>query len=217
MTSIAGVDDAGRGCILGPLVIAGVLVDEEVIPTLVEAGVKDSKLLVPNRRAELSKIIRKMAERVKVYAVPPSQIDKYVTHGKKFRRLNYLEAITMGKVVKHLDAQVFYIDASDVNPDRFRLDVIRSSGKRARVLSAHHADSLYPVVSAASIIAKVWRDRVIDRLRKVYGNIGSGYPSDPKTIEFLRQWVRSRGTYPNFGRRSWKTWLRILETSNRLQ
>ena len=112
----------------------------------------------------------------------------------------------MGKVVRELDADVYYIDASDVNPNRFGKYVLESSGKNVKIISVHKADQLYPVVSASSIIAKVERDRAVKRLKKIYGDFGSGYPSDRKTREFLIQWIKTKGTMPPFSRRSWKTW-----------
>ena len=206
MGKIVGVDDAGRGCIIGPLVVAGVLINEDKIKNLVEVGVKDSKLLSYNMRNSLSSIIKRTADEVNIQRIPVAKIDKYVIHGVKNKKLNYLEALTMGKVVRELDADVYYIDASDVNPNRFGKYVLESSGKNVKIISVHKADQLYPVVSASSIIAKVERDRAVKRLKKIYGDFGSGYPSDRKTREFLIRWIKMKGTMPPFSRRSWKTW-----------
>jgi ribonuclease HII len=73
-----------------------------------------------------------------------------------------------------------------------------------QVISEHQADRNYPVVSAASIIAKVERDHTIEELKCNYGDFGSGYMSDPKTKNFLYTLARKRGEYPDFVRRSWK-------------
>lgn len=74
-----------------------------------------------------------------------------------------------------------------------------------KLISEHHADRVYPVVSAASIIAKVTRDEAVAVLHQQYGDFGSGYITDPKTLDFLRQWRRTHESYPPIVRVSWKT------------
>jgi ribonuclease HII len=77
----------------------------------------------------------------------------------------------------------------------------------------HQADAIYPVVSAASIIAKVRRDELIEELKKELGiDFGSGYPSDPKTKEFLIKWGKKHsGKFPEIVRQSWQTVENIRE------
>jgi len=204
---IAGVDDAGRGPIIGPLVIAGVLIDEKDLPRLRDLGVKDSKLLSPQRREKLASEVRKTALRCHVESLSPAEIDKVVITGRKLRRLNRLEAQTMAKVIDALKPNIAYVDASDVLADRFKEHILENLSFKVKIVSEHKADAKYPVVSAASIIAKVERDRAIEKLKEKYRNIGdmgSGYASDPKTIEFLEKWYSRFGSYPEFVRKSWK-------------
>ncbi len=127
--------------------------------------------------------------------------------------LNYLEAITMGKIALDLDPDIIYVDASDTNPERFGEDIRSILQKDIKIISVHHADDLFPVVSAASIVAKCARDAEIELLSKKNGFMGSGYPSDSKTIKFLKNWINTNGEKPDFSRKSWKTWEKINSTS----
>ncbi len=201
---IAGVDEAGRGPIIGPLVIAGVLLDEKDLSQLVDLGVKDSKRLSPRRREELAAEIKELALKYHVAMLSPAEIDRVVETGKKLHRLNRLEAQTMAEVIKILRPEVVYVDASDVLADRFKQHIAENLTFNVRIISEHKADMKYPIVSAASIIAKVERDRALFMLQKRFGNMGCGYATDLKTIKFLETWIRKFGSYPDFVRKSWK-------------
>ena len=207
---VGGVDEAGRGSILGPMVVAGVSAEQSAIEELRQIGVKDSKALSPERRRVLYREIVRRALRVHWVAVRPSEIDEYVARGTKYRRLNYLEAIHMATVIRRLEADHVFVDAPDTNPVRFALELSAMLDPCPRIVAEHRADSNYVVVGAASIVAKVQRDKALERLRRRNGDIGSGYPSDEKTIAFLREFVSVTGGQPHFARRSWKTWRRIL-------
>jgi len=201
---VAGVDDAGRGSVIGPLVIAGVLVEEKDLSKLIQLGVKDSKLLSPSRRVNLAVEIKRLALRHVVVKLSPAEIDKVVETGRKLHRLNRLEAQAMAKVIEQLKPDIAYVDASDVLEERFKQHILEYLPFKVEVVSEHKADRKYPVVSAASIIAKVERDREIAELKANYGDFGCGYPTDPKTVRFLQQCLESLGEYPEFVRRSWK-------------
>jgi len=205
---IAGVDDAGRGPIIGPMVVAGVLFDENHIRELAATGVKDSKLLTPDVRNVLADKIRLLADKVSIVEVQPAEIDHVVLHAGKLRKLNFLEAKMMAQVINDLRPREAYVDASDVREGRYKetiMSFLPPELKGIRVISEHHADRRYPVVSAASIIAKVRRDDAVDGLRSEYGDFGSGYITDPKTLDFLRSWRRTHTEYPPIVRKSWKT------------
>jgi len=214
---VAGVDDAGRGAIIGPLVIAGVMVEEKDLPKLRNLGVKDSKLLSPHRREQLAEEIRKLALQSHVVKLSPAEIDKVVETGRKLHKLNRLEAHTMAEVIAALKPDVAYVDASDVLADRFREHIEEKLPFKIQIVSEHKADAKYPVVSAASIIAKTERDKAVSNLRKKYGDLGSGYVSDPKTVRFLESWLAKFATYPDFVRKSWKPAKRLKKDNEAKQ
>jgi ribonuclease HII len=195
-----------RGCLLGPLVVAGISIDTRKIRKLKDLGVRDSKKLSPARREHLYPEIMKVSETVQWTMITPDEIDFIVTTGKKLHKLNYLEAIHFARVIDKLGASRVTVDASDVVPERFRDDIVVNLGTKCNVVAVHKADRDYPVVSAASIIAKVNRDREVDLLRKVHGEFGSGYPSDPTTRAFFKDRMLKGESLPGYVRKSWKTW-----------
>lgn len=201
---IAGIDEAGRGCIIGPLVIAGVLVKEENLPALKLLGVKDSKLLTPKKRETLLPEILKLAEKHVIVKLSPREIDCAVNSGRKLHKLNRLEAENMAQIINALEPDEAYVDAADVLEERFKHHIQERLTTRTALTSKHKADKIYPVVSAASIIAKVNRDSEIAALTVQHGDFGSGYLTDPKTMTFLKQWLETNGDYPEFVRKSWR-------------
>lgn len=204
---MCGVDDAGRGSMIGPLVIAGVSVKKSNIKKLSLLGVKDSKKLSPKKREELYKQILEIADDYYVAKINPRTIDSNVLK----HNLNNLEAKYMAKVIAKLRPEISYVDSCDVNPKRFGLEIARLS-KTKKVKSYHHADSRFVIVSAASIVAKVSRDKSIFRISKKHP-VGSGYPSDSKTISFVTKYYQDCHTLPNFVRKSWKPVQEILQNS----
>jgi len=212
---VAGVDDAGRGSVIGPLVIAGILIDEKELSKLVQLGVKDSKLLSPSKRESLAIEIKRIAQKHAVVKLSPAEIDKVVEKGRKLHKLNRLEAQAMAKVIEILKPDIAYVDASDVLEERFKQQILEYLPFKVEIVSEHRADRKYPVVSAASIIAKVERDKAIAELKAKYGDFGCGYPTDPKTLEFLRRCLEGFKEYPEFVRKSWKPAKKIkLENSS---
>ncbi|MBI3840878.1 MAG: ribonuclease HII [Thaumarchaeota archaeon] len=204
-----GVDEAGRGCVLGPLVVAGVSVSRRSESMLRDLGVRDSKKLSPKRRETLYSEILKVCERVNWAEIGPGQIDEVVTNGKKYHKLNHLEAVYFAKVIDELGARRVTVDASDTVPERFGGAIAANLARPCSVVAVHKADRDFPVVSAASIVAKVHRDRQVERLRKVHGDFGSGYPSDPSTRIFFIERMRKGAPLPEYVRKSWKTWARL--------
>ncbi|ABW02552.1 ribonuclease HII [Caldivirga maquilingensis] len=200
----AGIDEAGRGPVIGPMVIAIVGWSNSEAEGI---GVKDSKQLTPSGRSRLYKLIVSKAPCVRHVIVEPSEIDYYVNRGL----LNELEAIKMSELIKACSGVTrVYVDSPDPNPSRFRGFI---NVKDVELIVLNHADESIPLVSAASIVAKVIRDTIISRLKETYGDFGSGYPSDPRTISALRRWINN-GTLPPIVRRSWRTIKRM--TNSRL-
>jgi ribonuclease HII len=192
--------------------VAGVSTTPAGVRALRELGVKDSKKLSPKRRESLYPEIVKVADRVHWEGIPPREIDAVVAHGKRLRKLNYLEAVYFARVIDRLGAKKAVVDASDVLPQRFRKDIVANLTAECQVTARHKADRDFPIVSAASIVAKVQRDRSVELLRDRYGDFGSGYPSDPKTREFCEGLVGRGEPLPDYVRRSWKTWLNIEQS-----
>jgi ribonuclease HII len=214
---VAGVDDAGRGSVIGPLVIAGVLMREEDLPKLVELKVRDSKLLTAHRREILAVEIKRIAQKFSVVKISPKEIDKVVETGKKLHRLNRLEAQKMAQIIEMLKPDIAYVDASDVLEERFKQHIQECLTFKPKIVSEHKADRKYPIVSAASIIAKVERDKAIAELAEKYGDLGCGYPTDPKTLNFLHKCLEKFGEYPDFVRKSWKPAKKAKSENDSLQ
>ena len=204
---ICGVDDAGRGSMIGPMVIAGISIEKKNISKLRKLGVRDSKKLSAKKRDFLYKEIIKLVDDYHVIRIPPKTIDTYVFK----HNLNHLEAKKMADVIKYLKSEISYVDSCDVNATRFGREISDLSNK-SKVKSYHHADSRFVVVSAASIIAKVSRDRSIARLNKNY-QFGSGYPSDKKSVNFVKKLVSAKKPLPSSVRKSWKPVQKILGIS----
>lgn len=204
---IAGIDEAGKGPVLGPMCVAGVVIEEKKISELIELGVKDSKLLSSKKREALVSGIKMLADRYYILEVAPSQIDEL----RKIMTMNEIMVLCYARVLERLKPEHAFVDAADVNALRFGENIKKRYGK-AEIISEHDADKKYPVVSAASILAKVRRDALIKALEENAGvEIGSGYPGDPKTIKFLEDWFQKHGELPEFARNSWETSRRIRQ------
>jgi len=205
---ICGVDDAGRGSMIGPMVIAGITIGKKDINKLRKLGVRDSKKLSPKKRELLYKEIIKIVDAYHVIRIPPKTIDRYVFK----HNLNHLEARKMAEVITNLKPDLSYVDSCDVNASRFGHEISDLCGK-SKVKSYHYADSRFVVVSAASIIAKVSRDRSIARLNKI-SNLGSGYPSDKKSVNYVNKLISSKKSLPPSVRKSWKPVQKMLNSVN---
>lgn len=195
---ICGVDEAGKGSVLGPMVVAAVGIPSEDVFSDIE--VQDSKLLSPKMRERLYPLIRKRF-RVATVRIDAHEIDEI----RMSITLNVCIARAHAQVIDKLSPSVAYVDACDVNAFRYADMVKGFMGRSCEIVSEHHADQTFRVVSAASIVAKVTRDRAIRTLSKKYGNIGSGYPSDPVTIAFLSEYFDEHKCPPPIARKSWKT------------
>ena len=211
---ILGIDEAGRGCALGPLVIAGVLVSSKRTAELIKLGVKDSKRLTPQFRTKVYDEITSLAEGVEIIMVPPYAVNLFLRNVSSDRlSLNLLESIIFAKIIASLSPDVCFIDSPDPNPKRFHQVVEHlvklAGGANCRIVCLNKADEKFPVVGAASIIAKVARDKEISRISDVYWQVGSGYPHDPLTLNFLSEWVRRFNEIPHFARSGWSCFTKI--------
>lgn len=208
MAKILGIDEAGRGPVLGSMVMCGVVIDESKERELVNIGVKDSKLLPPKVRELLFKQIEDIADDIFVIVVDPKEIDDALEH--PLLDLNKLEAIKTAEIILKSKADKAFLDCPSVNIASYKLEVQNLLGNlKIELKPEHKADLNYPVVGAASIIAKVTRDRMIEEIKQKYNvDFGSGYASDPKTIVFLEEnWDNPK--YNDIFRKSWDTWKKI--------
>ena len=197
---ILGIDEAGRGSVLGPMVIAGVVVPEKMEKVLERMGVKDSKRLTPNRRTILSRKLKKMFD-YEIISISAREIDDMRADGIN---LNEIEKNAMEEIILKLKPEKAFVDAVDVKSERFQENLCNDTG--FNIIAEHKADDKYIEVGAASIIAKAERDLQISQINKEFikqGGIGSGYPSDPTTKKFLTNYTYDE--MPDFVRRSWNT------------
>ncbi len=211
---ISGIDEAGKGPVLGPMCVAGVLLNENKLDALTQLGVKDSKQLTAKRREILAVEIKKLADKYFILEVSPFQIDEL----RKIMTMNEIMVVSYAKVLEELKPDHAFVDAADVIANRFGENIRKKYTRDLEITSEHNADVKYPIVSAASILAKVKRDALVKELEKNAGvEIGSGYPADPKTIMFLENWIQEYGSLPDFARSSWETSKKLVEKFNKNQ
>jgi len=180
---VLGIDEAGRGPVIGPMVVAGVMAEEDKIEYLKEIGVRDSKELSRKKREEIFNELMKLDIKIKYYIIPPAVIDYYVERNK----LNFLEFIHFCKIIEELKPDKVFIDSFLRNTNKLREAIYHELSYKPEVIPEIKADKKYPIVSAASIIAKVIRDNEIDKIKRETGvDFGSGYPSDKRTIDALK-------------------------------
>lgn len=201
-----GIDEAGRGPVIGPLVVAGVAGSAPEL--FAELGCKDSKLLSPDRRKALDRALRRESSvRIEVRVIEAPVLDAERRQGLS---LNRIEALRFRDIAKSLGAAHLIVDAADTNAVRFGRVVRAGLPKGTKVVSEHKADVNHPVVGAASIVAKVARDAAIADLarrleRRLNMPLGSGYSHDANTVAFLAAWWREFGELPEGTRHTWAT------------
>ncbi|MEM4282118.1 MAG: ribonuclease HII [Candidatus Woesearchaeota archaeon] len=200
MTTICGIDEAGRGPIIGPMIICGILVDKRQLPILEKLKVKDSKALTTPQREKISVELKKRFK-YKLISVSPQEIDAVVLADSKDVNLNWLEAEKAVELIDALKPDEVIMDCPSPNIKAFTSFIMQRIKRKCALLCAHHADAKYPVVSAASILAKTARDEAVEKIKRKIGiDFGSGYVADPRTKEFLeKHW----NDYPEIFRHSW--------------
>jgi len=208
MVLICGVEEAGRGPVVGPLVVCGVLIDEKNESKLKEIGVKDSKLLTPKQREVMFEKIKKVVKDYKLVMASAEQVDYALSSDEL--NLNKLEAQKMAEAINSLGPDKVIVDCPSNNiKDFVNYLKLHLKNKDINIIAEHKADVKYLVVGAASIMAKVTRDAEIKKIKDKIGiDFGSGYTSDPKTIEFLKEnWDK----YPSIFRKEWISYKKVLK------
>lgn len=207
MRMFCGIDEAGRGSVMGPLVVAAVGVEDDSV--LKEIGVKDSKRLSPKTRRKMFTDIVE-SSKYSIIVVSASEIDSR----RARESLNEIEMDMFAQAAWDLNAETIYADCPDVNEASFSKQLSVLLGYR-EVIAKHKADDIYPVVSAASIIAKVTRDHMISEIEEQFGtDIGSGYPSDTVTMEFIEKWIKDNGRAPEHTRCSWEPVRKMMSVAS---
>jgi len=203
MTTVLGIDEAGRGPVIGPMIICGYLVESSKISKLKSIGVKDSKLLSPRTRERIANELKTVADDFILINISAEEIDKLRTQ----TNLNKIEIEKMQQIINLLSPDEVVIDSPETDCRKFE-QKIRSKlkNKDIKIVAENYADKKYVVVGAASIMAKVVRDKAIEKIKRDYNvDFNSGYTSDEKTIDFLKKWFEIHNEFPPFVRKSWIT------------
>ncbi len=198
---IAGIDEAGKGPVIGPLVVCGYAINEEKLEKLRELSVKDSKKLSPKKRESIAEKLMEIGE-CELIVIHPERLNDMMCR----TTINEILFTSYEEIIERLNPDICYVDSPDVKPERLEK---RLSKGGLKVIARHKADERYEIVASASIIAKVVRDREIEKLKKIYGDFGSGYSSDPRTIDFLTKYLKKNGEFPDCVRKKWKTLSKI--------
>ena len=204
---VCGVDEAGRGPVIGPLVVASFSISEDKLNQIESLEVKDSKKLSAKRRKELFSELINLSGNYFFRILNPTFLNDEM---KKYT-LNEIELHAFKDAIIGLKVPIIraICDSCDVDTNRFSRNLKESLGDEfssCDVVASHKAEDKYPIVAAASILAKVKRDELIKKIEEDAGvSFGSGYPSDPKTIKFLENYYRFHNRFPDFVRTEWKT------------
>jgi ribonuclease HII len=205
---ICGVDEAGKGSVIGPMVVAAV--GCRATEDLAALPIRDSKVLRPKQREELYEILFRDFS-IAIVTIDAAGIDE----ARSRINMNECVAELHAEALMGLQPEYAYVDACDVNAERYGRTVAAHLDFACEIVAEHRADARHKIVGAASVVAKVTRDRAIRELEQQYGKIGSGYPSDPTTIEFLRSYIHDYGSPPPCARRTWKTVTNLYQKTMR--
>ncbi|MAG38074.1 ribonuclease HII [Candidatus Pacearchaeota archaeon] len=212
MSLTIGIDDAGRGPIIGPMILSGILVDENSLQILKKYNIKDSKQLLQNARIELAKVIKSSALSYHTVSVSPKEIDSALQSDRL--NLNTLEAIKAAEIINELNDKKqkikVIIDCPSTNTKKWKSDLLNyiENPQNLDIKCEHKADENHIEAAAASILAKVKREEEVSKIKEKYPDIGSGYPSDPNTKAFLKSQGKKIGD-TGIIRKTWKTWTNL--------
>lgn len=207
-----GVDEAGKGPVLGSLFAAAVAADPDTLPEAVD----DSKRLPDERRETLATtLMEDPSVTVAVAEIPPTRIDDPETDMNGLTVAAHANSLTALSV--DLSDLSIHCDAGDTDAERFAERVTDRLEGAAAVSATHGADASDPLVGAASIIAKQAREDHVAALAEEYGSIGSGYPSDPTTRTFLADYVAANDCLPQCARRTWATSADVLTAAEQAE
>jgi len=205
MVKVLGIDEAGRGPVIGPMVMAGVMIeqgDEDLIK-----GSVDSKLLIHKKRIQLDKKIKENTD-FKIIVIEPKEIDQALLSDKL--NLNWLEAYKQSEIINKLQPDKAIIDCPSINCkayEKYLSKLIKN--KKIKLVVEHKADVNHLTAAAASILAKVERENQMDKIKEKYGDTGPGYPANKTTQDFVKNnWDKC----PEIFRKTWSTYKKFART-----
>ncbi len=203
MKKIVGIDEAGRGAVIGPLVICGAVTFDSKVGKIKDLKVKDSKEHTPEERLELQPKIEEVIDGFEMIRISPEEIDESRRTGIN---LNELEVKKMAQIINETNPDVAYLDAVDPSETSFKGRLKKYLDVDVELIAEHGADAKYTIVSAASVLAKVARDADIEELKRIYDtDLGNGYPHDVLTQNFLKEWLQENKRLPKIVRKTWAT------------
>lgn len=216
MTKICGIDEAGRGPVIGPMVMAGLMIDEKDYDKLKNLGLKDSKMLTPEQRDMLyDRLMGCDYIKYEIAIIQPKEIDDCLNSANF--NLNMLEGLHSAMLINKLKPEKVILDLPSNNAEKYNSFVRLNLNVKCEIISEHKADVNHPIVSGASILAKVTRDREIEKIKnKIKVNFGSGYPSDPYTVDFLKKNFNKK-EYSDIFRKTWESYKRLAEGTKQKQ
>lgn len=219
---VLGIDDSGRGPLIGPMILAGILVDAEQETLLKKEGVADSKTILHPKRIVLAKTIKQNSYAHHITKTFPTELDNSLQTGTN---LNTLEAKKVAEIINEINKGKYLkekikviIDCPSVNTTAWKNTLIKfiTNTSNLIIYCEHKADVNHVSVSAASILAKVTREEEVAKLKEKYGDLGSGYPSDPTTKAFLKAHGHSLSNAGIF-RKTWSTWKKLFPNNDEKQ
>jgi len=189
-----------KGPVIGPLVMCGVTIEEKDISRLKSLGVKDSKLLTRKERDGLFDNIKKIIKDHKIIIISPKEIDNALESDDL--NLNWLEAHKAAEIINKLKPDRTIVDSPSNNCMAYSNYLKKLLKNKIELICIHKAER-FPVVAAASILAKVTRDKEMEKIQEKYGNCGPGYPSNELTQKFLKEnWEK----HPEIFRQTWSSY-----------
>jgi len=209
MYKVIGIDEAGKGPVLGSMFIGFSIINLENLNDLnsyqnklKEIGVKDSKKLTPKKRKEIYFKLKDLMD-MKYVQLTPALIDSNNELGGK---LNQLEIDGIIAILENEKPNLILIDALTANPEKFGNEILKKLNFECKIISENKADDKYEIVGAASIIAKELREQELAQIKEnIKLDCGSGYPADPKTKAFLKEHYNSK-EFEFIFRKSWQTY-----------
>ncbi len=204
---ILGIDEAGRGPVIGFMVVAGVLVDSDSEKFFADIGVRDSKTLSRDARERIFPHIIELSEKIFIKLIHPYEIDRFPINKLELDKIMSLISDSC-KLMSRCPDEIYVDAVGDVEKS---INYLRRRLGLRDIYMEIDAEEKHLSVAAASIVAKVLRDYHIDTLKNLLGDFGSGYPSDPKTIKWLEENKELVDRYRGiFIREKWETVKKVL-------